>query len=144
FAESAVHDPNFRHSWWSVSYAYHWLEPPVSGEYQFQSTDAPSEIAILRPIRVVATVRSYQGNSTEVIMAGKPAPMEVLVAPSEGHGDPGPDLQLRYFLHYFRPDDQRQPAQVNVVESRQTPDGRVFVIQPEFIEDPGDGKRGEK
>jgi hypothetical protein len=140
--EAAEHDPDTHQAWKSISYAYQWLEPPAKGEYTFQANGPPpDEIAILRPVRVQSTIRKYQGNSTDVVMAGKPAPMEVLVSPSNGTtGDPGPDIRVRYYLNYFKPGDEGRDAgkqyQTDASVGVQTPEGRVFVIRPEFIKNP--------
>jgi hypothetical protein len=149
--ESAEHDPQYdkRKAWRPVSYAFQWLQPPEKGEYGFDTHGmAPAEVAVLRPVRVQSTIRPYGANSMDVVMAGKPAPMEVLVSPGPGTaGDPGKDITVRFYLKYLSQDDRGENSGKVYLpdqgEGRPTPEGRVFVIRPEFIKNPRDAPPGQ-
>ncbi len=131
-----------------VSYAYEWLTSPEKGTYRFESNGVrPDEIVVLRPVRVRSTIGVYQGNPTDVVMAGKPAPMEVLVSQLDGStGDPGQDIRIKYNLRYFKPDDGGRDANdyaPSPESGTPTSEGRVFLIQPDFAKDPSGTEPGK-
>jgi hypothetical protein len=122
-----------------VSYAYQCLHKPAKGEYGFKSTKAtPLEVAVLWPNALNIEIRAYKDNPIDAVMAGKPAPMEVLVSPASGAGgDPGP-IRVLFHLHYLSQNDDSQPyaepsdhPAANDGELRK--EGKAFLIQPEFI-----------
>ena len=120
-----------------VSYAYQWLHKPSKGNYGFKSTRAtPIQVAVLYPNPLDITLRRNKNNPIDAVMAGKPAPMEVVISPSSGAGgDPGP-IRVLYVLHYLSMDDHLQPDPLPAAdEGTITPDGKVFLIKPEFVKD---------
>jgi hypothetical protein len=141
FTEAAAPDPGARAPSTPVSYAYQWLDSPAQGSYRFvPDGPRPDEIAVLRPVRVKSTIRSFQGNSIDVAMAGKQAPMEVLVSLMDGsNGDPGQDIHVKFHIKYLKQDDEGRDANDYPGEPEKvavTPEGRVFEIQPPFIKNP--------
>jgi hypothetical protein len=118
-----------------MSYAIEWLSSPQPGNWSFDANGhKPTEIAVLRPIHVNIDFRSHQGRPIDEVIGGKAAPMDVVISPADGStGDPGPNVQIEYRLHYLQPHDERNSIPVPVTTSDLTPDGRVFLIKPEFL-----------
>lgn len=131
-----IADPHARTPGRPASYAYQWLVPPDKGDYEFQSKQPPpTEVAVLRPVDIDIKVRSYRGVPTNVMMAGKPSPMEVLIEPSQGAtGDPGSQLRVNYYLHYCTPGATRNASKYASAKpiGDLTPEGRLFLIYPQF------------
>jgi hypothetical protein len=126
-----------------VSYAFQWLHPPEKGYYAFKSTGGvPEQVAVLYPGGFNIGRRAYGDSPLEVVMAGKPAPMEILVTPASGAGDDPGKITVSFHLHYLKKDDSGPAAQVG--ERGPSPPegeyvkgvGRVFRIEPQFARDP--------
>jgi hypothetical protein len=123
-----------------VSYAFKWLSPAWKGFYDFRATGpAPSAVAILRSIDVVAEVTGVNGEQINAVMADKPAEMQVLVrSTAGGSNDPGSNIRIGYYLRYFDEDDRSNPNLFSERDDPGTPtsEGRVFRIQPRFVASP--------
>jgi hypothetical protein len=128
-----------------ASYQMAWVLSPRPGGHPIDATAPGATVAVLRPMPVTLEVLPTQAGSKMIRVMGRKgqkSPLEVLVRPASGPGDPG-QVDLTYQPHgdwsgkEFAWDGGIDAPRVGAdrLETR----GRIYSISPEF-EEPDEGK----
>src|SRR5262249_51305489 len=126
-----------------ASFSLLWVLSPSSGDYGLDTDAVPGSVAVLRPIRLSLEIRPAPPHKqTARTMAQTPFLLHVLVRnPTGAAGTPAPvDLSFRPLgerrtgpdgAAFSWQDDWRGPSRG---DGTVTPEGRVYDIDPVFLE----------